>query len=328
MEIKLSTGGISMEELVKIREVALKYDISARTLRYYEDMGLLESVRSEDYAYRMYDGQALKRLEQILVLRKLNISVKDICRIFSSPSTEVVLEVLGQKVTDVDGEMALLQELKEIVLEFIRLIEASNFLEEGDIRLLFEKAKGVENQLVAASAQEEGPESKTVSRMLEVTEKLEKLPDVRVIRIPSVLMARSGEAELETFDHWFSSVDTSHYLTPRDFMWFNARTKRFEWLFALTQGMEDTAGFEVFSFPGGLYAVAPAIDGDEIPKVNALIHKWVDQHEHFEVSTSANDPHERYDMGHIFTPKVFKECTGYHMMDLFVPIVLRQAHRS
>lgn len=314
-----------MDALVKIREVALRYDISARTLRYYEDMKLIESVRSEDYAYRMYDEQALKKLEQILVLRKLNISVKDICRIFASPSTEVVLEVLGQKVTDVDGEMALLQELKEIVLEFIRLIETSNFLDAGDIHLLFEKAKGMEHQLVAASVQEEGPESEAVSRMLEVTEKLEKLPDVRVIRLPQVLMARSGEAELEAFDRWFSAIDTRHYLTPRDFMWFNARTNRFEWLFALTQGMEDTGGFEVFSFPGGLYAVASAIDGDEIPKVNGLIHKWVDKNEHFEVSTAANDPSERYDMGHIFTPKVFKDCTGYHMMDLFVPIVLRQA---
>ncbi len=315
-----------MEELVKIREVALKYDITARTLRYYEDMGLLASVRSGDYAYRMYDGQALKRLEQILVLRKLNISVKDIARIFSSPGTEVLMEVLSGKVAGIDGEMALLQELKEIVLEFIRLIEESPFPDAGDVRLLFEKAKGMESQLVAASLHEEQPEA--VTRMLEVTEKLERLPDVRVIKLPPVKMACSGEAELEVFDRWFSSIDTGHYLTPRDFMWFNARTNRFEWLFALTHGMEDTGGFEVISFPGGLYAVASAIDGDEIPKVNALIHKWVDQNEHFEVSTSANDPHERYDMGHIFTPKVFKECTGYHMMDLFVPIVLRQSVRS
>ncbi|RAV03561.1 MerR family transcriptional regulator [Paenibacillus sp. YN15] len=317
-----------MEELVKIREVALKYDITARTLRYYEDMGLIESVRSEDYAYRMYDEKALKRLEQILVLRKLNISVKDICRIFSSPSTEVVLEVLERKVAGIDGEMALLQELKEIVLEFIRLIEAPHFPDAGDVRLLFEKAKGVERQLAAASGRETGPETEAVNRMLEVTEKLEKLPDIRVIEIPPVLMARSGEADLDAFDHWFSSVDTRHYLAPRDFLWFNARTNRFEWLFALTHGMEDTGGFEVFSFPGGLYAVASAIDGDEIPKVNAMIRKWVEQNEYFEVSTPANDPHERYDMGHIFTPKVFKEQTGYHLMDLFVPIVLRKSSRS
>lgn len=31
-----------MTELVKIREVSIKYDISARALRYYEDMGLIK----------------------------------------------------------------------------------------------------------------------------------------------------------------------------------------------------------------------------------------------------------------------------------------------
>lgn len=35
-----------MGELTKIREVAVNYHVSARTLRYYEDMGLIESIRS------------------------------------------------------------------------------------------------------------------------------------------------------------------------------------------------------------------------------------------------------------------------------------------
>ena len=64
-----------MGNLVKIRELSTQYDISARTLRYYEDMGLIESSRSDGYAYRMYDERAVKRLEQILILRRLNISV-------------------------------------------------------------------------------------------------------------------------------------------------------------------------------------------------------------------------------------------------------------
>lgn len=60
-----------MNKLIKIRDVTAKYDVSACTLRYYEDMGLLQSIRSEDYAYRLYDEAAVKRLEQILILRRL-----------------------------------------------------------------------------------------------------------------------------------------------------------------------------------------------------------------------------------------------------------------
>jgi len=54
-----------MNNLIKIKDVSSKYSITARTLRYYEDMGLINSTRSDDYAYRMYDENAVRRLEQI-----------------------------------------------------------------------------------------------------------------------------------------------------------------------------------------------------------------------------------------------------------------------
>ena len=57
-----------MNSLTKIKDVSNKYDVTARTLRYYEDMGLITSSRSEDYAYRLYDERAIERLEQILIL--------------------------------------------------------------------------------------------------------------------------------------------------------------------------------------------------------------------------------------------------------------------
>jgi DNA-binding transcriptional MerR regulator len=101
-----------MDNLIKIKDVSDKYDITARTLRYYEDMGLLDSIRNDDYAYRMYDENAVKRLEQILILRKLNISIKDIQRIFGASNSEVVLEVLSKKVRNIDDEVSLLHELR------------------------------------------------------------------------------------------------------------------------------------------------------------------------------------------------------------------------
>ena len=73
-----------MSELTKIRDVSNQYQVSARTLRYYEDMGLLSSVRKSDVSYRLYDAEAIKRIEQILILSNLNMSIKDIKRIFST----------------------------------------------------------------------------------------------------------------------------------------------------------------------------------------------------------------------------------------------------
>lgn len=88
-----------MGNLVKIREISGRYNVSARTLRYYEDMGLIASIRSDDYAYRLYDEAAIKRLEQILILRRLNISIKDIKRIFDTTGSEVVLGLLKRNIS-------------------------------------------------------------------------------------------------------------------------------------------------------------------------------------------------------------------------------------
>jgi DNA-binding transcriptional MerR regulator len=86
-----------MNSLIKIKDVSSKYNITARTLRYYEDMGLISSTRSDDYTYRMYDEGAIKRLEQILILRKLNISIRDIQRIFNTTSSDIVLKSCKRK---------------------------------------------------------------------------------------------------------------------------------------------------------------------------------------------------------------------------------------
>ena len=148
-----------MDERIKIKDMSDRYDISARTLRYYEHMGLIASTRSEDYAYRLYDAAAVKRLEQILILRKLNISIRDIQRIFSAEGSQIVLEVLDKKVSDIDGEVALLHELKEVILEFIGQIKAADFGSDSDVKLLYEKAKDIEG-------------------LLEVTRQLEQKPDI------------------------------------------------------------------------------------------------------------------------------------------------------
>ena len=135
-----------MNNLVKIREVSSKYNITARALRYYEDMGILNSTRSEGATYRMYDEEAVRRIEQILILRKLNISIKDIQRIFKASGSDVVLEVLGRKVNAIDDEVSLLNELKGIVLDFIEEIEKMNFSDNADIKQLYNKAKDADCQ--------------------------------------------------------------------------------------------------------------------------------------------------------------------------------------
>ena len=66
-----------MENLT-ISQVSKSFGVTPRMLRHYEKMGLITPTYMEDYAYRTYDENAVRRLQQIVILRKLRISLKDI----------------------------------------------------------------------------------------------------------------------------------------------------------------------------------------------------------------------------------------------------------
>lgn len=315
-----------MNQLIKIRDVSSKYDISSRTLRYYEDMGLITSIRSNDYAYRLYDEIAVKRLEQILILRKLSISIKDIQRIFNTSESEVVLEVLGKKVNDIDGEVALLHELKEIVLEFIHQIEQADFGNDSDVKKLYEKAKKIEGELVNVSY---SGNPSNGNRLLEVAEKLKRAPEVRIIQINPFKAFSSGLDTIDnvmgTFQQWQEEhnhlVKKLMYGAP-DFLWFE-EDMRAVWIWAVEDWITevDVEPYEIIEFKGGLYAAAMSVDGDDdiSGRVYEGIKKWLD--------TSGFELDERPDrrtLCHIVNPTdEINTALGYHQLDIYVPIKIR-----
>ena len=286
-----------MNNLIKIKDVSDKYNITARTLRYYEDMGLISSVRSDDYAYRMYDEESVKRLEQILILRKLNISIKDIQRIFNTPGSGIVLEVLGKKVDDIDEEVSLLHELKEIVLEFIRQIEQADFGKESDVKLLYEKAKEIETQLV--NVDYDGNPS-NVNRLLAAAEKVQRKPDILIVEMPPCRMVTSGYLNVESDNahRRFASMwgrlasRIADKINPRDFMYHDAEQNKLVWLFMLEDYMTETdaEGFEIIPFDGGLFAAALADSWEfsEYERVYNGIIAWLAQQEHLELDESSD----------------------------------------
>ena len=314
-----------MEDMIKIKEITSKYDITARTLRYYEDMGLVHSVRSEDYAYRLYDETTIKKLEQILILRKLNISIKDIQRIFNASGSEVVLEVLGKKVQNIDDEVALLNELKEIVLEFIREIERINFNDSSDIKLLFDKAKEVEDHLTKVDYI--GKPS-NIGRLVEVTQKLEKKPDIRVVELPACRMVTSGVKQGNNhnkFDKMWGKLDAKRKdrFFPRDFMWWDKESNGPVWWYAAEEWVTeaDTNGFKFVDFEGGMYATAivPDFDYNEALRAYYGIKDWIAKHDNFALDERPG--HET--MWHVTGPDL-ADYLGYKQVEYFFPVCLKK----
>ena len=109
-----------MDQRQTISTVSKNLGISSRMLRYYEQIGLIESRRVENYAYRVYDEEAIRRLRQIILLRKLRVSVKQIRDLFGNSSAMGVIEVFEQNIRELDEQMTALSTVKSILSRLVQ----------------------------------------------------------------------------------------------------------------------------------------------------------------------------------------------------------------
>lgn len=71
-----------------VQEVSRLAGISIRTLHHYDAIGLLSPTTTTEAGYRLYNEDALERLQCILIFRELEFPLKDIKEILDSPNFE------------------------------------------------------------------------------------------------------------------------------------------------------------------------------------------------------------------------------------------------
>lgn len=75
-----------MEDLPTITRVSRDFNISTRTIRYYDEIGILKPARINSSGYRIYGRKEVDRLQQILFYRELGVSLESIGEIVTAPS--------------------------------------------------------------------------------------------------------------------------------------------------------------------------------------------------------------------------------------------------
>lgn len=71
--------------------------VSIRTLRYYDEIGLLKPTKLTEAGYRLYDNKALERLQEIMFFRELEIPLTDIKKIMDNPDYDKEQILSAQK---------------------------------------------------------------------------------------------------------------------------------------------------------------------------------------------------------------------------------------
>lgn len=73
-----------------IQKLAQLAGVSTRTLRYYDELGILKPARTSSSGYRIYGRAEVDRLQQILIFRELGVSLEQILRIITVPGFDGV----------------------------------------------------------------------------------------------------------------------------------------------------------------------------------------------------------------------------------------------
>jgi DNA-binding transcriptional MerR regulator len=116
-----ATEGTSGEAALSIGEVCRRTGLSPRTVRYYEELGLLPGVRRRTGGRRVYGDDELDRLRFIQRLKALGLSLQEIKELNSlyaiGGSTHAMLErlavLLDAHLAGVEGRIAQLVELRD-----------------------------------------------------------------------------------------------------------------------------------------------------------------------------------------------------------------------
>ncbi|EST39447.1 hypothetical protein N566_01905 [Streptomycetaceae bacterium MP113-05] len=105
-----------------IQEVARSAGVTSRALRHYDDIDLLKPVRVGHGGLRYYDGEALIRLQRILLLRELGLSLGAIADVLA-----------GQRDTDsaLRTHLRLLEQERERLDRQIRSVRTTLTKSEG-----------------------------------------------------------------------------------------------------------------------------------------------------------------------------------------------------
>lgn len=114
----------SPDSLLQIGEAAERTQLTQRTLRYYEEKGLLPAPSRMDGGFRLYSESDLERLERIKTLKDLlGFSLAEIKEMLDAEDVRLQIRAEWDKGADVAEKAAKLAVARESTLKQIALID-------------------------------------------------------------------------------------------------------------------------------------------------------------------------------------------------------------
>lgn len=306
--------------LIKITDLTAQLGLSSRTLRYYEQVGLITSVRPQFETYRYYDEAAVGRLRQIIVLRKMQIPIKDIVRIYENQEMSTIVDVFVKKIDEIDGEVTALSELKRIINTFLQKMIKNGVRKISALPLLYEE---MERQFELMEEQH----PVTYDELTDIQEWLTKPVEPTILSLPAMRVLSSyrkdppQQSDIAGFWRLAQSRNISQG-APGLHEQFEFQTDSGEAvMLRIPDRYENDSEYRDFLFDGGLYAsVNVYVDEDLGDRFRSLI-KSFDRNKFYEIDyTHTGELRHSALLENLISPDEKRELVA-----LYVPVKKRIA---
>lgn len=192
------------KKTMSVHEVAKLTGITARTLHYYDEIGILKPTRLTEAGYRMYDDTALSRLQSILLFRELEFPLKEIKAILDSPNFDAS-EAISQQIELLELKCKHIAELitfaREIQNKGITTMNFEVFGKseiekyEAEIKAKWGNTKEYQDYRQKDIARNGGSYSKIANELLKIFSELGKLKHLT----PNADEVQNGIAAIQNF---------------------------------------------------------------------------------------------------------------------------------
>lgn len=114
------------EEMIAIGDLAKTIGITTRTLRYYEEMGIMTPPRRLDGGIRVYAPREVRKLKFILKLKELGLTIKEMQELdrayAEARETDKIIprliEILDFHINSIDEKMGKLASLRKEIVDY------------------------------------------------------------------------------------------------------------------------------------------------------------------------------------------------------------------
>ncbi|WP_136607427.1 MerR family transcriptional regulator [Paenibacillus dokdonensis] len=124
----------------KVGDLAKLTGLTVRTLRYYDQIGLLSPSSQTESGHRLYSESNLSRLHQILSLKELGLSLEEIKSALSDGQISP-LEIVGLQINQIQEQIKLQQKLLEQLRHVSKLMQGQAELTVEDFTSLLQAMK-------------------------------------------------------------------------------------------------------------------------------------------------------------------------------------------